>query len=468
MKKNIVLPRPGIEAKTLIAIGLPVSIAQSVGMMTGLIDTAMLGSYSTVSLAAAGAAITIRQYFLLIAAGASVGMQAAIAQSRGRNERSAVAAIAGVGCIVLLAASLIAFVALGFSQTHLLRFIGARGAVFDEAQVYLSITLFTLLPMFADAGFRGIATAHERTRLMLYAAIAMFTVKVSVNYALIYGNFGFPRLGIRGAAIAEVAASFTEFFVLAAGVFIINRRMPVIAFTLRRWRAHAASVFHLSSSTVIEWLLWSTGAFFITKFLLSYDPIHPALYNITMRIQGIFLIVASGFARAVLSLTARDFGAGNMAAVRRWFSASLRLSIGVMAVCAVVIIIAGPFALGLMADPAAAHKAVPVTLLFVLSGILIISRSVNIVTGSAIRSMGHALYFSIMMLIATILVAGSAFFLTEYFRFGVIGVLIAMTIDELSRNAVNIGYFRMVTAARKIPAASRTLQRISAYGKNMH
>ncbi|MBN8215816.1 MAG: MATE family efflux transporter [Spirochaetes bacterium] len=441
------------RSRTLLALGLPISLAQSAGMVTGLIDTAMLGAYSTTSLAAIGVALTLRQYFLLISAGLSIGIQAALAQSLGRKEApEGQGAILGTGYLLLALAAVGSTVLLGLFQTSLLDLIGARGEVGAEALSFLTLTLATLLPMFATAGLRAVATAYGRPRLLLGGAAAALAVKGVLDYLLIFGHGGFPAMGIRGAAIAEVASCFAELLVLALGVRAMTHRERSLRPCLRGWKAHARGVGRLSSTTVVEWVLWTTGVFFITKWLLDDDPLHPALYQVSMRVQGLFLILASGFSRAVLTLTAREFGAGNFPAIRQWLRTALLLAGAGLAVCAAAIALFGPAAWEALSPSASRGGVVSLPLFFGLTALLLVLRSVNVITASAIRSMGHVWFFVVVMGISTLWITLGSWGFTHWAHLGVVGVLVAMVVDEASRNAANLMYFNKVTR----PAAPET------------
>lgn len=188
-------------------VALPVLVSVLMEHMIGLTDTAFLGRIGEVEL---GASALGSVYFLsifMLGFGFSIGAQILIARRNGEKRYGEIGKIfySGLGFLLVLAAILCGASLL--LSPHVLRPVIQSEAVFDATVQYLNWRVFGFFFAFTGVMFRAFFVGVTQTKILTVNSVVMVLTNVVLNYALIFGKFGFPALGIAGAAIASSAAS---------------------------------------------------------------------------------------------------------------------------------------------------------------------------------------------------------------------------------------------------------------------
>lgn len=187
-------------------------------------------------------------------------------------------------------------------------------AVLGYALDYLKIAVIGLLPFGLVQAYGGTLCEMGETKMPMYAGFAAIGVNLTFNYLLIYGKFGFPALGVRGAAIATVMSRFVElaFVLIATHVkrkkyrFVIGLfSTPKVPFQLVK------RIFLTGTPLMINEILWSTGKTFINRSysLRGIDVI--AATNITNTSWDLFCIIMFAFGTAISIIIGQKLGEGD-------------------------------------------------------------------------------------------------------------------------------------------------------------
>jgi len=202
-----------------------------------LCDNLMLGGYS--ELAMSGAAVAIQFQFLLTQTLTGIGSGAVViaAQHWGRRQREPVARTFAVAFALALAVGC-AFGAAGFFfPERVLGLLTNEAGVIEQGAIYLR-TLAPTYPLFAlTAVGTALFRCIESPRVGVYISLAALGIDAVLNYLLIYGKLGLPRLGIYGAALATVISYVVQFALLVFFLFRIDKKLrmrPREAFKIER------------------------------------------------------------------------------------------------------------------------------------------------------------------------------------------------------------------------------------------
>jgi putative MATE family efflux protein len=305
--------------------------SQVLASAVSLIDIGMLGRLGPHSLAAVG---YVTQIFLLTQAvlfavgSAGVALMArALGAGQPQRARGALASCLGVS---VLAAAAITSVVLSFPR-GLLELLNARPEVVEEALPYLRLTMFSTL-LFAvsitfECGFR----AARDTRTPLAVAIAVTSAKTLLNWLLIFGPFGLPRLGLAGAGAATLGAQVVAVTLL---VLLSRRRglhgaLAVARADLIAARASLAEVGRISAPAVLERLLLNLALLDYFRMLGDYGPSAIAAYTVGVRMMSFSWIPGIGFAAAAATLVGHSLGAASPRAAQRAGWRATRFAVGV-------------------------------------------------------------------------------------------------------------------------------------------
>lgn len=208
--------------RSLFSMMLMIALQNLIAYSVNIADNIMLGSYSQTSLSGAA---TVNQIFFLIQQNViAVGDALVILASQywGQGKVSPIRKITG-------AALKFAFVVSGmitlfcFIMPHnVLRIFSADEAIIAEGVKYLRIIRYTFLIFTVSGILMTALRAVEIVKISLYISIVSLVLNVFINYTLIFGNFGMPELGIRGAAIGTLTARIVELIIVL--VYLIRDR----------------------------------------------------------------------------------------------------------------------------------------------------------------------------------------------------------------------------------------------------
>lgn len=218
--------------RAIAVLGLPLIGSNVAQYAVGLTDVIMLGWYDVTALAAGVLGSSIFFVFLIMGSGFAFGVMPMVASYAAQNDAQQVRRVTRMGLwLSLLFAA--AVLPLFLVAEPILLAMGQQPDVADLTGQYLSIAGWGIVPALCVSVFKGYLSALEHARVVLLATISAVVVNAGLNYLLIFGSFGFPELGIRGAAIASLGVHLASLVVMAG---YARRRLPEHALFQRFWR----------------------------------------------------------------------------------------------------------------------------------------------------------------------------------------------------------------------------------------
>lgn len=213
--------------RTLFRIALPVALQSLISLGVVMLDNVMVGSLGEVSLAAVTLANQVTVFFTFIIKGISGGAAILISQYWGKKDmtriKSVFAIIFQVGAVFgILGASLVYF-----KPGAVMGVFTNDQSIINEAIGYLRIIAITYIFFTISETFTAMLRCVEVVKLTLWNSILSLFINLLLNYALIFGKFGFPALGVIGAAIATVSARLIELIVVSLYTFRIQKVLPL-------------------------------------------------------------------------------------------------------------------------------------------------------------------------------------------------------------------------------------------------
>ena len=247
--------------RTALVIGLPVIISHLVSISLNMIDTMMIGRVGVDELSAVGAANRVYVIYATMIYGFFSGAAILISQYWGVKDVANIRRITGIEYIFAAGLALFTMLLTGFFPMRIIDLFSDEPKVIALGAEYLRIVLWSYLFTALSAVISF--TSRCIHRLVWPTAISCLAVAVNTffNYCLIYGNFGFPCLGVRGAAIATLMARVLEFALMAAYVYLSHDHP--LAGRLREFlsfdRDLLRRVFRKAVPTTASEMAWSVG-----------------------------------------------------------------------------------------------------------------------------------------------------------------------------------------------------------------
>lgn len=200
--------------KSLFTMTLTIALQNVIVFGVNLADSIMLGRFSEEALS--GVALVNQIQFLLQMVVIGVGAGTLIFSSRawGARDMDTVKKIANIAMKAALLLSLVIFIPVFLFPESVLSLLSDEKAVVAEGIKYIRIICFTY-PVFAATNtLLSTLRSVETVKIGFYISLSTLVINVCLNYLLIFGNFGFPRLGARGAAIATATARIIELIIV--------------------------------------------------------------------------------------------------------------------------------------------------------------------------------------------------------------------------------------------------------------
>lgn len=321
-------------------IAWPVITAQALASVVSLIDIAMVGRLGRDAVAAVG----YTTQFLNLAQSVmfAVGAACVALMARSIGARNPDRAREALGASLLISAALATVfttVVLAFPHA-LLDLLGAPLAVRDAAIPYFRLSLGSTLLLGVSITIESAFRSVRDTRTPLRIAVVVTVAKTVLNYLLIFGNFGFPRLELFGAGLATL---LTQGVALVAFLAAARRGDPVMRVRARDFRRSLPllpEVTRIALPAVGERVILNVAIMTYFAVLGHFGSVAIAAYTIGTRLLSFSWIPGTGFSVAAATLVGQSLGAGNAddAEHSGWRAARLALGVSIVLgiVCAVM------------------------------------------------------------------------------------------------------------------------------------
>lgn len=322
MQKNVDLLN-GAVLPSLTRLAIPIMATSLIQMAYNLTDMIWIGRIGSNALAAVGAAGMFMWLSNGLASLSKMGGQVNTGHCLGSGhseEASKYASNAlkltaflgllfGITCI-LFASPLIGFFKLNSPK------------VISDAKIYLQITCGLVVFSFLNQTFTGIFTAIGNSKAAFLATTSGLIVNIFLDPLLIFGVGPFPRLNVTGAAIATVIAQF-----IVTLMFLYYASKDKLVFCNINFKDkpdinYIVSIIRIGLPTSIQSMMFTSISMVIARFVAGYGDAAVAVQKVGSQIESISWMTADGFAAAVNSFIAQNYGAGNHARIRKgYFSA---------------------------------------------------------------------------------------------------------------------------------------------------
>ncbi len=421
--------------KQLSRLTVPIFMEIALVMLVGFVDMLMLSRYSDNAVAAVGLDNQIITLVFLVYQFVSQGAAIVCAQYHGAGLRKRLVQVVGIALILNAAVGLVASGLLYFHAEDIVRMMGLREELVPDGAVYLKIT--GSLSFFQSLSFAFSASLRSVDRVKSPMVVTIFANVVNAvgDYALIFGHWGCPAMGVAGAAWATAVSRIVVFVLIAAIHFKTHiPRYPLAWFRPFPWR-EVRNIFKIGFPAMGEELSYCLSQVTITYFInkISTDALVVRTYaaNCIMFVSLFCVSITQG----------GDILVGHLVGRTRYQPAYLmgnyflgRSMIITMA-CSILLALGGPWIFGaLTKNPNVVRLGI---IILWIDCTLEIGRVRNIFACGTLRAAGDAVYPLIVGLIFQWGVAvGLGWLFAIPFGWGLIGAWVAFSLDENLRGIV--------------------------------
>jgi len=294
----------------VIRLAYPVVLGMMSFTLLSFVDTAMLGRIGAAPLAASGIAGVLVFGILFTLAGIGIGVQTVIARRFGEGKLAECGAVVHAGLALACLLALPLTIASPWLAKLLAPFQSADTQVVSLVETYLHYRLYGALFLISNWVFRGFFAGIGETRHQMVASIITTAINIVLDYLLIFGHAGFPRLEIAGAAIASTVA-------IAAGTLYLawvavspshRRRFAVLKrpFSVRKWTGRITRL----SLPVAGQRLLSNGSWYVFFLIVSrIGTVELAASTAIRSVYHLTIMLGVGMGTAAAALVGQQLGA---------------------------------------------------------------------------------------------------------------------------------------------------------------
>lgn len=295
----------------ILSISIPAAFKHLLDMLQVLIDLVMIGSLGVAALAAVGLGLQFLMVLNVVMTLYVVGGNAVIARHIGsRRFHRANIVFFNLFLLAMLLSVFALLVGYVWSEQFYL-WMGTGKEVARLGDSYFGTLSWGMPFIFLDALFFNVLSAAGKTQASLYIKIASAGVNILLNYALIFGHFGFDAMGVQGAAIATVIS-----YAFNVGIYalLISRDSSVLRFYLYFSLSSLKSVFKVGLPASLERLITVSSFMVFVMVITRYGTEALAGYQVGLRIEGLAFMPGFGFSIAAMALVGQSLGAKNSTA----------------------------------------------------------------------------------------------------------------------------------------------------------
>lgn len=310
LKPDYEKPRPSYILSNILKISLPAALETFLIGLIGMADTMMVGKLGDAAIASV--AITQQPVFISLAAcvGLNAGIIAIVSRKKGeRNQESANSFLRQtivLGIIVSVVMTILSI----FLAKPFLYLAGAEEDTIEGAVLYFRIVSSVLIFNYVRLIICSALRACGNTKTTLITNLTANLLNIFLNYCLINGNLGFPKLGIMGAAIATAIGNLVAFIISVFAIY--NKKKSFLSIKLSdNWRLDknsCYSIYKISSNAFVEQLCMRVGFFISAVIVNNLGTEAVAINAIIQSVISLSFNVTDGFSIGVSGLVGKSLG----------------------------------------------------------------------------------------------------------------------------------------------------------------
>lgn len=417
---------------SLFAVTWPIFIDSVLRMMLGTADVFMLSRISDQAAGAIGLANEIIAFRILMFGFVGIGTSVAVTQYLGAGKPETASRVSALAITMNLIFGLVVSAVIAGLGEQVMRLMHLDSALIGVANRYLMIIGAFLWVEAVSYAVSSIIRAHGYTRDVMYVTLGVNIVHVTGNYLLIFGHFGFPELGVTGAAISTVVCRMIGLAVL---LVLLYRRVssPIRLKDYADFdKTRVKQVLSIGLPAAGEHLAWQSQYMMIMSFINIIGQTALSAHIYVYNVSAYFMALAMAIGMGTEIIVGHMVGAGELQAAYRRLLRSLRIS---LLLTFAVVVVAALFREGLIGLFTDSREIIAAgSAIFLLSIVLEPGRTFNLVVINSLRAAGDA-RFPVLMGVMSMwgVCVPLAYWLGIHWQMGLLGIWIAFAVDEWLR-----------------------------------
>lgn len=299
--------------KTLIKLSVPVALQNLLTSSFTLADTLLVSSLGTVALSSVGMIGQWAWLMNMILVGFCSGTTLFVSQYWGIKDMKKIRHMSGISIIfALMLAVIFTVVSIAF-PTNVVRLFNSDAEVIQTGCAYLKIVAFSYIPIALTNILAAVLRSVENVKLPMYSSAAVTFLNIFLDYAMIFGKFGFAKMGVKGAALATTISAWTGFLVIVIISFV---QKNILSKQSREFFAFSKDELKLyvkkSSPVVLNEGMWGAGTFVFNIIFGNMGYEYFSALTIVRSFENIAFVIFIGICSAASVMLGKSIGKGNI------------------------------------------------------------------------------------------------------------------------------------------------------------
>ncbi|GFI65834.1 putative FMN/FAD exporter YeeO [Lachnospiraceae bacterium] len=423
------------DIRTTLNMAWPAMLESFFTAFAGLVDSLMVSSLGSYAVAAVG--LTTQPKFLGLAffIAANVSISALVARRKGEDRREEANRIFATFLVFILIMAVLFSILLVIFADPVIRFCGSEEATHDSAVLYFRIIMGGMIFNVVQMGVNSAQRGAGNTRITMRTNLVSNTVNIIANYLLIQGHFGFPALGIRGAALATVLGTVVASIMSVASVWKKDTFVSIpliIGQRIRPGLEALKNIVRVGYSVFAEQVLMRIG-FMLTALMAADQGTNAmAAHQVGMNIMGLSFSFGDGLQATAVALIGYSLGAKQPEQAKK-YGRTCRMIGGVISVILAAVYYFGARLLMGLFFREPEIVAIGVSIMHVIIFVVVLQIAQVIYMG-CLRGAGDTLYTAIASTVSVTVMRTLGSWLFGYvLGMGIVGIWFGVVADQLSR-----------------------------------
>lgn len=297
--------------RSLVTSAVPISLQNLVTFAVSFADNVMIGSLGDDAISGVYIGGQLQSVLQMFVGGIEGAILILAAQYWGKKDTQSIRKVVSIGIKFALAVGLLSsLVAVLFPQWVIRAFTTEPGVI-QEGAAYVQIVGFTYLFFSVSQVMIAAMRSVETARIGLYISCMALVINVCLNYVFIFGHFGFPAMGVRGAALATLVSRILEMCVGVGYVFFVDKKLRFgLKDLLHTDRQLLRDFIRYGLPVIGGQVVWAINSLANTKILGYYSAGVIAAASITGMLHNLVYVWMNGMSSAVGIITGKTVGAG--------------------------------------------------------------------------------------------------------------------------------------------------------------
>ena len=428
--------------KLLFTMSLPIMISMLVQALYNVVDSMFVARVSENALTALSIAFPIQNLMIAVSVGLGVGLNAVVSRALGAKDTKGVNRAATNGIMLMFICGLLFMLGGATLVRPYFEMQTDIEEIVTSGIDYTSIVMMGSMGVFMQILFERLLQSTGRTMLTMFSQGVGAIINIIFDPIFIFGYFGFPKMGVAGAAYATILGQWVAALL---GLILNIRKNPEVSISMKGFKPHGATIRLILSIGIPSVVMQSIGSvmtFLMNQILIAFSSTAVAVFGVYFKLQSFVFMPVFGLTNGTVPIVAYNFGARKGDRMKKTIQYSVYAAIAIM-ICGALIFQSIPDKLLMLFDASDEMLRVGVPALRIISlGFPLAGFGIG--AGAVFQALGFSVYSMVISLIRQLVVLIPCAYLISMLTGDVTGVWWAFVVAEVVSLTVSALYLRRV------------------------